>query len=104
VTQLAAAYKQLTAPVGGFDTTSLTASTAALKSKTANDASYVTTENGLASLGSKRDALAAQMLSALAGAEFSGKPVSSDLAGALIAQSQALTQKMTTLAANAQKG
>jgi hypothetical protein len=44
------------------------------------------------------------MLSALAGAEFSGKPVSSDLAGALIAQSQALTQKMTTLAANAQKG
>jgi hypothetical protein len=104
VTALGQMYKQLTAPVGRFDMASLSASTAALKSNGPSDTTYTTTEDGLASLGRNRDALAAQMLAALNGAEFSKQPVADDTARGLISAGQALLQRMDTLAANAQRG
>jgi hypothetical protein len=102
--QFGEAYKQLTAPLGSFDLASLTASTAALKSKASGDTDYVTTESGLASLGVRRDALAQHMLSLLGNAEFSGVPIPDDQMQLLISQAQTLQEQMKTLATNAQKG
>jgi hypothetical protein len=102
--QFGETYKQLTAPLGSFDLASLTASTAALKSKASGDTDYVTTESGLASLGVRRDALAQHMLSLLGNAEFSGVPIPDDQMQLLISQAQTLQEQMKTLATNAQKG
>ena len=60
--QLARIYKQLNAPVGQFGRATLTASTAALESGTAqNDTVFATTTARLTDLGARRDALVATM-------------------------------------------
>jgi hypothetical protein len=102
VIQLGQAYKQLMAPLGQFDTSSLMASTTALKSNSSGDSTYAGTEKSLASLGGKRDTLASQMLKLLAAAEFSGKAIPDAGAQPLIAQEQSLLQQMSTLVTNAQ--
>jgi hypothetical protein len=101
---LGQAYKQLTAPLGQFDAASLTASTAALKSRAVDDGTYTATDISLSSLGTRRDKLAVQIGSLLSAAEFSGKAIPDSTAQPLMAQEGALLQQMNTLAAGAQHG
>ena len=54
-------------------------------------------ESQLASLTSQRDALAAQMITALEGAEFSGQPISQQQAQSLVAQGQSLLNAASAL-------
>jgi hypothetical protein len=70
---LAAAYKQITAPVGFLGLTSLEISTTALAG---NDATYADLEDKLSTLTTQRDAVAAQIIRALEGAEFNGQSIS----------------------------
>jgi hypothetical protein len=72
---LAATYKQLNAPFGQFGMATLKASSKALASNDAGDATYNSIENRIASLTSRRDALASEIKQALNGAEFNGKPI-----------------------------
>jgi arylsulfatase A-like enzyme len=66
-TLLARAYKQINTPVGQFGRATLAVSTEALLG---NDQTYNRLENRLTSLGSQRDALAAQIIQKLEAAEF----------------------------------
>ncbi len=96
---LARTFKQLNAAVGAFGLDSLTVSTKALKSgSAADDSTYASLENQLASLGSQRDALAAQMIALLEGAEFNGQVIDNMKAQSLVAQGKALLKQMHTLA------
>ena len=95
---LSRVYTQLEAAVGQFGLATLTASTRALASHSAGDATYTSIENQLAGLGSTRDVLAAQMQTMLMGAEFGGQPISSTSAYSLIAQGRALLARAATLA------
>lgn len=72
---LAAIYKQLNAPFGQFGMATLKASTKALASNDAGDATYTSIENRIASLTASRAALANEIKQALDGAEFNGKPI-----------------------------
>ncbi len=97
--QLAQMYKQLNAAVGEFGLDSLTASTKALTSGNAtDDSTYTNLEAQLTSLGSQRNALAAQMIGLLEGAEFNGQIISNSQAQSLISQGQALLNEMHALA------
>jgi hypothetical protein len=69
---LAQAYKQINAPVGAFGRGTLAISTVALEG---DDTTYGKLEDRLASLGSQRDALAAQMIQKLEAAEFDNQPL-----------------------------
>jgi hypothetical protein len=71
--RLAAAYKQLNAPFGSFGMDTLTASTKAVAST--DDATYTNTDNALAALLAKRDALAVQIRDALNAAAFDDQPL-----------------------------
>jgi hypothetical protein len=96
---LARTYKQLDAAVGQFGLNSLQVSTKALESGSASDDStYASLENQLSTLGAQRDALAAQMIGLLEGAEFNGQPISNSQAQSLIAQAKSLLKQMQTLA------
>jgi hypothetical protein len=95
---LAQMYKQIDACVGQFGLATLSASTRALESGSlSNDSTYTTLENELMSFGNQRDALAAQMIALLDGAEFSGKPFSDAQAQSLISQGQALLDQVNNL-------
>jgi hypothetical protein len=96
---LAQVYTQLDAAVGPFGLATLTASTRALASRSPGDATYTSIENQLSSLGTARNALAAQMQALLMGAEFGGKPVSASAAASLISQGHRLLTQARTLAA-----
>jgi hypothetical protein len=96
---LAQVYTQLDAAVGPFGLATLTASTRALASRSPGDATYTSIENQLSSLGTARNALAAQMQALLMGAEFGGKPVSASAAATLISQGHRLLTQARTLAA-----
>lgn len=95
--RLAEIYKQINAPIGELSLASLQASTAALKSNTAGDATYTQIEGQLASLTSQRDALASQMSKQLNDAEFSGHAIDEQQAKDLISQGQALLAQANEL-------
>jgi hypothetical protein len=87
---LAQMYKQLNASFGEFAMATLKASTMALASNDAGDAIYTSIEAQIDSLTTQRNALAAQMIGLLNGAEFNGQSFSDAEAQSLIAQGQAL--------------
>ena len=82
-------YKQLAAPFGPYGMDTLAASTRAIVSGSATDDSqYVATENAIASLTQQRDALEAQMRTALTNATFGGSLASEQDLKSMIAQGQ----------------
>lgn len=92
---LAQAYKQINAPVGPLGLSSLGVSTMALESGSpSDDSTYTNLENQLISITSQRNALAAQMIALLEGAEFDGQRIDKKLANQLIAQAQALLSSL----------
>jgi hypothetical protein len=94
---LAQIYKQLNASFGEFAMDTLKASTKALASNDAGDATYTTIEGQIQSLTAQRDALAAQMIALLDGAEFKGQAFSDAQAQSLIAQGEALLNQAKAL-------
>jgi hypothetical protein len=96
---LAQVYKQLNASFGAFAMDTLKASTKALASNDGGDATYTFIEGQIQSLTSQRDALAAQIKSALEGAAFNGQVLSGQQANSLIAQAQSLLDQAHALAA-----
>ncbi len=82
---------------GEFAMDTLKASTKALASNDAGDATYSAIEGQIQSLTSQRDALAAQMIGLLNGAEFNGQSFSDAQAQSLIAQGQALLNQANGL-------
>jgi phospholipase C len=99
VEDLGEAYKQIMASFGEFSLDTLTASTGALASNTAGDATYADTEAKLAQLGSDRDALAAQIRLALWNAEFNGVKIDHARARDWIDQAGTLLDRARALAA-----
>jgi len=88
---LARALKQITAPVGPLGLASIHASTVALASGNAmDDSTYTNIENQLTSFTAQRDALVAQILPLLEGAEMNGTPIPDDVARHLIRQADRL--------------
>ena len=97
--KVAQMYKQIDAAVGQFGLATLQASTRAIESGSASDDSmYTNLENQLAALIGERNALAAQMIGLLEGAEFDRQPITEQQAQALVAQGQALIAEATALA------
>jgi hypothetical protein len=94
---LAQIYKQLNASFGEFAMDTLKASTKALASNDSGDATYTTIEGQIQSLTAERDALAAQMIGLLEGAEFKGQAFSDAQAQSLIAQGEALLNQAKAL-------
>src|SRR6266536_1407301 len=97
-TQLAASYKQLNASFGSFAMDTLKASTRALASNDAGDATYSSIESQIESLTNQRNTLAAQIIGLLDGAEFNGQTFSNAQAQTLIAQAQSLLDQAHALA------
>ena len=96
--KLGQVYTQIEAAVGEFSLATLTASTRALASSSAHDATYTSIEKKLSELGGVRDALATRMRDALQGAAFGGKPLNLPYAAALIDAGQVLLAQATALA------
>jgi hypothetical protein len=94
---LAQIYKQLNAPFGAFAMATLKVSTKALASNDAGDATYNNIEGQIQSLTSQRDALVAQMIGLLDGAEFNGQSFTSAQAQSLIAHGQDLLNQANAL-------
>jgi len=94
-------YKQIAAPFGPFAADTLVASTRAIASGSATDDSvYTSAENSIASLTSLRDALEAQMRTALTNAAFGTGPTAGEQdLKAMIAQGQQLLDQAASLAA-----
>jgi hypothetical protein len=97
IEKLADSYKQLMASFGLFSMYTLTASTHALSSNSAGDATYNNIENQLVTLTNQRNALAADIRAGLNSAQFDGVMLSENqikawtqAADDLIAQAQAL--------------
>src|SRR3989441_8065960 len=98
-TKVARMYKQINATVGPFGLATLMASTRAIESGSASsDSTYTDLENRLMSLTSDRDALAAQMISLLAGAELDGHAISEHQAEQLVDEGHELLEKAIDLA------
>ncbi|HEX9356991.1 MAG TPA: hypothetical protein VF933_24645 [Streptosporangiaceae bacterium] len=72
VSTLGACYKQLNSSVGEFGTATLQASTSAVESTSAGDATYIHTNQALTTLEKVRDALAGKIKGELEAAAFSG--------------------------------
>lgn len=90
-TAVARIYKQIDATVGKFGLATLEASTLAIESgSSSDDSTYAELEGELSALTSDRDALAAQMINALEGAEFNGHAISEDQADEFVEQGQEL--------------
>jgi len=89
-TQLADTYKQLNAAFGTFAMDTLKASTRALASNDAGDATYDSIEGQIQSLTSQRDALASQIKAALDAAAFGGQTLDKQQAQSWIDQTNAL--------------
>ena len=96
--KLSRVYTQLEAAVGEFGRATLTASTRALASNSAGDATYTSIENQLRALGAARNTLAGQMQTLLIGAEFGNTPISAKSAEKLISRGNALLAQADTLA------
>ena len=100
---LGQAWKQVNAPFGDFAKDTLIASTAALASESAGDATYTSLENQILSLGAARDQLADQIRLALHNAEFNGQKIKdktarawTDQANALLAAAHALRRRQAS--------
>jgi hypothetical protein len=97
--RVAVVYKRIEATVGPFGLDTLAASTRAITSgSSSDDSTYTDLEGQLSTLTTQRDALAAQMLAALEGAEFSGQPITPQSAAQMITQAQALLNQAHALA------
>ena len=93
-------YKQVAAPFGPYAMDTLVASTRGIQSGSATDDSvYIATENSIASLTSQRDALEAQMRTALTNATFGGPLASEQDLKTMIAQGRDLLAQASALAA-----
>jgi hypothetical protein len=97
---LGTAYKQIMASFGQFSMDTLAASTGALASTSAGDATYANTETALANLGAQRDTLAAKIRAALWGAEFKNVRIDERQARDWIRQAHDLLHQSSTLAAS----
>ena len=99
--QVATLYKQLNASFGSFAMDTLKASTKALASGTpTDDSTYTSLESRIASLTSRRDALAAQIKAALNAATFDNHAMSNAQAGDLASRARALLDEAHALAAS----
>ena len=97
--QVASVYKQIDAAVGQFGLATLQASTRGIESGSASDDStYVHFENELTTLTNERNAVAAQMISLLEGAEFGGQTISEQQARSLVEQGHSLIERANSLA------
>jgi hypothetical protein len=97
---LAQTLKQISAPVGPLGLASLHASTVALDGgNAADDSTYASIENQLASFTAQRDALVAQIVPLLEAAQFNGKPIPDATAADLIQQGQNLLNSVQSYAA-----
>jgi hypothetical protein len=94
IEQLGAIYKQLNAPFGTFAMNLLSASTRALAG---DDATYVSLESSITNLTAQRDALAAQIRTALNKAAFGGQPIDQHQARNWIDQAQSLLDQANGL-------
>jgi len=93
--ELAAAYKQINAPVGALGRKGLRVSTRALASDNAqNDDTYSDLEAKLAEVTSKRNAVGSQMRAMLNAAEFKGIPIDESAAKELIGDAQSLLEEL----------
>jgi hypothetical protein len=89
--RLARALKKIDAPVGPLGLASLHASTVAMESgDTNNDSTYTGIEGQLDSYRAQRDALAAQIISLLEGAQFDNQRIPEEKAERLIEQAHDL--------------
>ena len=98
VRRLGDIYEQVNAPFGQFAMDTLTASTAAIKAT--DESTYDSIEESIQSLTSDRDALVAQIRSALNAAAFDGQPIDEQQAKGWIAQAQDLIDQAHALAAS----
>jgi hypothetical protein len=96
--RLGQVYTQLEAPVGSFGLDTLTASTRALASTSAKDATYTNIEKQLVRLGQERDAVAGRMRAVLLGAAFNGRVLKVAQAAALIREGDRLLGEAAVLA------
>jgi acid phosphatase len=90
VEDLGHVYKQLNAPFGSFAKDTLKASTRALASSSAGDATYSDVESRIDSLTGQRDTLATQIKIALDGAEFGNTALNENQAKTWIDQANSL--------------
>ena len=96
---LAPALKQITAPVGPLGLASLHASTVAMESgNSTDDSKFTSIENQLVSFTAQRDALVAQILPLLEGAELNGTPIPDHVARDLIRQAANLLSSVQAYA------
>jgi hypothetical protein len=96
--RLGQSYKQLMASFGSFSMDTLVASTAALASDSAGDATYTTIEGEIQDLTNQRDALAAEIRTGLNDAEFNDRRLSESQINDWIVRSNALLQQAHDLA------
>ena len=96
---LGTVYKQINAPFGQFAQDMLIASTKALRSNDAGDATYTAKEASIAALTTSRDALVVQIRDALDGAQFAGQPLDAMQVMGWISQAQTLLASADALAA-----
>jgi hypothetical protein len=98
--RLGVAYKQLMASFGSFSMDTLVASTTALSSNSAGDATYNTIEGQIQDLTNQRNALAADIRTGLNNAEFNGTGLSENQIRSWIDQANALLAQAHDLAAS----
>ena len=92
-------YKEIAAPFGPFAADTLVASTRAIASGSAtDDSAYASTESSISSLTSQRDALEAQMRTALTNATFGGRLASEQQLKSMIDQGNQLLDHASALA------
>jgi hypothetical protein len=96
--RLGAVYEQVNASFGQFGLDLLTASTRAVTSSSANDATYASIENSIENLITRRDALAGQIKTALNAAAFDGKALNEESAERWIDRAQSLLEQASELA------
>jgi hypothetical protein len=96
--RLGQTYKQLMASFGSFSMNTLVASTAALSSNSAGDATYNTIEAEIQDLTNQRNALAADIRAGINDAEFNGVKLSEHQINDWIVQANDLLQQAQDLA------
>jgi sugar lactone lactonase YvrE len=99
--QLAAAYKQMNAPIGAFGQAALQGSTVALASgSTGSDTKYIAYENSLTQLTSQRNTLATQIKAQLYGLEYQGAAWNPTTVSSETSQAHSLTVQAQVVAAS----
>jgi hypothetical protein len=98
IKQLMDAYEQVNASFGQFALSTLQASTKALQST--DETKYNSIEDSITSLTGQRDALVAQIRSALNAAAFDGTSISSSQASSWTSQANSLIAQAQALAAS----